>query len=107
MAVVGRGALLLLCFASGPAAAAAPFSCAGVVQAGAAELFCSHTDPAAAAQICTYSWTLAPANGGASVVQGSFMLVSRQENAAVYQGAGFNAALGTPVVMCRGLARPG
>ena len=101
------GLALLLCFASGPAAAAAAFSCSGVVQAGAAELFCSHTDPAAAAQICTYSWTLAPASGGASVIQGSFMLVSGQQNVAVYQGAGFNAALGMPVVMCRGLARAG
>lgn len=105
MAGVWTGLALVLCFASGPAAAAAAFSCAGVAQAGAAELFCSHTDPAAAAQICTYSWTLAPANGGASVVQGSFMLVPGAQNVAVYQGSGFNAALGMPVVMCQRLGR--
>lgn len=102
-----RWAAVLLVSASAPAAAAPAFSCAGVAQAGAAELFCSHTDPDAPPQICTFSWTLAPAGGGASVVQGSFMLTPGQQNVGVYQGAGFEAALGLPVVLCQGRRREG
>ena len=99
------GLALLLCCAPGPAPAAAAFSCGGAAVAGAAELLCSHADPAAGAQICTYSWTLAPANGGATAVQGSFMLTPGERDVAVYQGAGFSAALAPPVVMCQGLRR--
>ena len=86
----------------GPAAAGAAFSCGGFAQLGGAQLICSHVDPAASTQICTYSWTLAGAGGSPSVVQGSFMLVPGQSNVTVYQGSGYSYALSTPVVLCQG-----
>ena len=87
----------------GPAVAGgAAFSCGGFAQLGGAQLLCSHVDPAASTQICTYSWTLAGAGGSPSVVQGSFMLVPGQSNVTVYQGNGFAYALATPVVLCQG-----
>lgn len=90
---------------SGPARAAAPFSCGGFAQLGGAQLLCSHVDPAAPTQICTYSWTLAGAGGSPSVVQGTFTLSPGQSNVTVYQGSGFGYALGSPVVLCQGRRR--
>ena len=89
----------------GPALAGAPFSCGGFAQLGGAQLLCSHVDPTASTQICTYSWTLAGAGGSPSVVQGTFTLVPGQSNVTVYQGNGFGYALGTPVVLCQGRRR--
>ena len=86
----------------GVALAGAPFSCGGFAQLGGAQLLCSHVDPAAPTQICTFSWTLAGAGGSPSVVQGSFMLAPGQQNVTVYQGTGFANALATPVVLCQG-----
>lgn len=93
---------LVLLLPPGWALAAAPFSCGGFAQLGGAQLLCSHTDPAAPLQVCTYSWTLAGAGDAPSVVQGSFMLAPGQQNVTVYQGTGFSAALGLPVVLCQG-----
>jgi hypothetical protein len=96
------GAALALVLLPGPAMAGAVFSCGGFAQLGGAQLLCSHVDPAAPTQICTYSWTLAGAGGSPSVVQGSFMLAPGQSNVTVYQGNGFAYALATPVVLCQG-----
>ncbi|MGI3899604.1 MAG: hypothetical protein ACRYGP_32400 [Janthinobacterium lividum] len=99
----GRAALVLaLVMAPLPALAAPPFTCGGFAQLGGAQLLCSHVDPKAPTQICTYSWTLAATNGAPSVVQGSFMLTPGQANVTVYQGNGFAYPLGTPVVLCQG-----
>ena len=85
-----------------PALARAPFHCAGMAAAGGAELLCSHTDPDAPAQTCTFSWTLMTAANQQSVVSGSFVLPTGVENSAVYQGSGFAYALSTPIVLCQG-----
>ena len=94
-------AALLAALAPAPALAA-PFSCGSFAQAGAAEILCSHTEPAAPAQVCTYSWTLTGAAGGPAVVQGSFLLSPGQQNLVVYQGTSAGPALGPPVVLCQG-----
>jgi hypothetical protein len=96
----GGAALVLL--APGAALGAVPYACAGFAQLGGAQLLCSHTDPTAPSQICTYSWTLAGTGGAASVVQGTFMLTPGQQNVTVYQGSGYANALATPVVLCQG-----
>ncbi len=94
--------MLALALAPAPALAGPAFSCGGFAQLGGAQLLCSHVDPAAPVQICTFSWTLAGAGGAPNVVQGSFMLAPGQQNVTVYQGNGFNYALATPVVLCQG-----
>ena len=94
-------AAALLLGAAGPAPAAPPFSCGGFAQLGGAQLLCSHVDPKAPGQTCTFSWTLAGAGGSPVVAQGSFTLLPGQSNVTVYQGSGFGYALGTPVVLCQ------
>ncbi|MGI4763744.1 MAG: hypothetical protein ACRYGP_01555 [Janthinobacterium lividum] len=96
------GLAVLLLYGPGTATAAPAFSCGGFAQLGGAQLLCSHVDPAAPTQICTYSWTLAGAGGSPSVVQGSFMLTPGQQNVTVYQGNGFSNPLAMPVVLCQG-----
>ncbi|WP_245501415.1 hypothetical protein [Lichenibacterium minor] len=96
----GLTAMLLL--APGVALAGPAFSCGGFAQLGGAQLLCSHIDPDAPTQICTYSWTLVGANNSPNVIQGSFMLTPGQHNVTVYQGTGFANALATPVVLCQG-----
>jgi len=72
----------------GRAGAAQPaFSCAGFAQLGGAQLLCSHTDPAAPTQICTFSWSLAGPGGSPTVVQGSFLLTPGLTNATVSRAA--------------------
>ncbi len=85
-----------------PALARAPFSCAGMAVAGGAELLCSHTDPDAPAQTCTFSWTLMTTANQQSVISGSFVLPTGVANSDVYQGSGFAYALSTPIVLCQG-----
>lgn len=108
---VVRGVLLLgmavLATTGRPGAALAgpAFSCGGFAQLGGAQLLCSHVDPAAPTQICTYSWTLAGPGGSPSVVQGTFTLTPGQSNVTVYQGNGFGYALASPVVLCQGRRR--
>jgi hypothetical protein len=97
--------LIIVCLAvlpGAPALARAPFSCAGMAVAGGAELLCSHTDPDAPAQTCTFSWTLMTTANQQSVISGSFVLPTGVMNSDVYQGSGFAYALSTPIVLCQG-----
>lgn len=99
-----KGAALALCLAAPPAAPAlarAPFSCAGIALAGGAELLCSHTDPDASTQACSFSWTLMTLGNQQSVVNGSFLLPTGVANSVVYQGSGFAYALSNPIVLCQ------
>ena len=91
---------LALC--PGAADAGATFSCAGAAMAGGAELLCSHTDPAAPAQSCSFSWTLMTSGNQQSVVNGSFLLAPGVQNSIVSQGSGYAYALSMPVVLCQG-----
>lgn len=93
---------LVLAASAQPVSARAAFSCGGFAQLGGAQLLCSHTDPAAPTQICTFSWTLVAASGAPSVVQGSFVLTPGLTNFTAYQGTGYTYALATPVVLCQG-----
>ena len=87
--------------AASPALAAPAFSCGGFALQGGAQLLCSHVDPTAPAQICTYSWSLMGADGLA-VVSGSFLLAPGMTNLTVYQGSGFSYAVSNPIVLCQG-----
>ena len=98
----GLVAMGLAVLSAAPALARAPFSCAGMAVAGGAELLCSHTDPDAPTQTCTFSWTLMTLGNQQSVVNGSFLLPTGVANSAVYQGSGFAYALTTPIVLCQG-----
>lgn len=105
MGAGAKRAVLALCLAVLPDTAAlarAAFSCAGLALAGGAELLCSHTDPDAPTQICSFSWTLMTTANQQSVVNGSFLLVKGVANAVVYQGSGFAYALSSPIVLCQG-----
>lgn len=102
--VCGAAALLALAAflaTAGPSRAASPVSCAGAVMMGAAQLMCSHVDPQAPPQLCTYSWTLATTANVTQVVDGSFLLQPGVTNMQVYQGSGFNVALSQPIVLCQ------
>ena len=94
-------ATALICCAQ-PAEAAAPFSCGGFAMLGGAQLACSHVDPKAPTQICTYSWALMTPSNGAQVASGSFLLPPGVSNATVYQGSGFSGELSPPIVLCQG-----
>ncbi len=96
--------MLAMLWGCGPAWAAPPFSCGGFAQLGGAQLLCSHTDPKAPPQICTFSWTLTTTSGLLSVQQGSFLLPTGVINATVYQGSGFSGELGLPIVLCQAKA---
>ncbi len=105
MITKARNALLVLCLAVlpiTPALARASFSCAGASLAGGAELLCSHTDPEAPTQICSFSWTLMTVANQQTVVSGSFMLPIGVSNSIVYTGTGYAYALSNPVVLCQG-----
>lgn len=105
MGAVARRAALAVCLVVLPETAAlarASFSCAGAALAGGAELLCSHTDPDAPPQICSFSWTLMTTANQQSVVNGSFLLVKGVTNAVVYQGSGFAYPLSSPIVLCQG-----
>ncbi len=95
-------ALGLAALPGAPALARAPFTCAGAAVSGGAELLCSHTDPDAPTQTCSFSWTLMTAGNQQSVVSGSFLLPVGTANSAVYQGSGFAYALSSPIVLCQG-----
>jgi len=57
-----------------PAAAKDAVSCGGAAMLGGAQLNCSHVEPKAPPQFCTFSWALHTPAGGQQVVEGSFML---------------------------------
>lgn len=88
--------------AASAAQAAAPFSCGGFALLGGAQILCSHVDPKAPAQVCTFSWALMTETSGARVAQGSFLLVPGVSNATVYQGSGFSGELSPPIILCQG-----
>ena len=94
--------VLLMAVSFQPVSARAAFSCGAFAQLGGAQLLCSHTDPTAPTQICTFSWTLMTPSGAPSVVQGSFVLTPGLTNVTAYQGTGYTYALATPVVLCQG-----
>jgi hypothetical protein len=77
-------------------------NCAGMAMLGGAQLACSHVDPNAPAQFCTYSWSLHSTENGQKTVEGSFMLPPGAKNVTVYQGSGFDSAYSDPIVLCRG-----
>ncbi len=95
-------ALCLVVSPRAPAWAGAAFRCVGFAQAGGAELLCSHTDPGAPTQICSFSWTLMSTASQRSLVNGSFLLARGMTNVVVYQGSGFAYPLAGPVVLCQG-----
>ncbi len=95
-------AVCLVALTHAAALARGAFRCAGFAQAGGAEMLCSHTDPDAPAQICSFSWTLMTTANQQSVVNGSFLLARGMTNVAVYQGSGFAYTLSSPVVLCQG-----
>jgi hypothetical protein len=84
-----------------PAVAASPVSCGGAVMLNAAELMCSHLDPKAPPQLCTYSWSLLTTGGQTKVASGSFLLPPGAANLPIYQANGFLNALSPPIVMCQ------
>ncbi|PBB45637.1 MAG: hypothetical protein EOQ64_09375 [Mesorhizobium sp.] len=85
-----------------PAAAKEAVSCGGAAMLGGAQLNCSHVQPKAPPQFCTYSWALHTSAGDQKVVDGSFTLPPGASNVQVYQGSGFDSALSNPIVICRG-----
>ncbi len=87
---------------AGPALAKAVVSCAGAALLGGAQLLCSHLDPTAPAQLCTFSWALATPANQTQVVEGSFLLPPGATNFEVYEGAGFVRAMSEPIVLCHG-----
>ena len=85
-----------------PAAAKEAVSCGGAAMLGGAQLNCSHVQPKAPPQFCTYSWALHTPTGDEKIVDGSFLLPPGASNVQVYQGSGFDSALSNPIVICRG-----
>jgi hypothetical protein len=86
----------------GVASADGVASCGGFAMLGGAQINCSHVQPTAPAQFCTFSWALMTTDNTLSTVQGSFLLVPGATNVTVYQGSGFNTALASPIVLCQG-----
>jgi hypothetical protein len=99
------GILLATMSAAGSAAAKSAVSCGGAALLGGAQLLCSHVEPRAPAQLCTFSWALATATNQTQVVQGSFLLPPGASNVQVYQSGGFTHAMSGPIVMCQGKRR--
>lgn len=85
-----------------PAVAKDAVSCGGAAMLGGALLNCSHVQPKAPPQFCTFSWALHTMAGGQQIVEGSFTLPPGAANVQVYQGSGFDSALSNPIVICRG-----
>ena len=85
-----------------PAAAKEAVSCGGAAMLGGAQLNCSHVEPKAPPQFCSFSWALHMATGDQKVVEGSFLLPPGAANVQVYQGAGFDRSMSDPIVICRG-----
>jgi hypothetical protein len=94
------GVLALL--ASPPAVGKTVVSCGGAALLGGVQLMCSHVDPTAPAQVCSYSWALATPANQTQIIEGSFLIPPGTSNLMVYQGSGFNRALSEPIVLCQG-----
>ena len=95
-------ALVLPTALTSPALAKSAVSCGGAALIGGAQLLCSHVDPKAPAQLCTFSWALATATNQTQVVSGSFLLPPGVSNFQVYEGSGFTHAMSGPIVLCQG-----
>jgi len=87
---------------STPVWARSAVSCAGAVLAGGAQMLCSHVDPQAPPQFCTFKWELATTANQPRQVQGAVTLPPGASNVQVYQGSGFARALSPPIVLCQG-----
>ena len=96
------GCALALSLPIRPAGAASAASCGGFAALGGAALSCSHVDPDAPTQSCTFSWALLTTGNAVSVVEGAFLLAPGSTNLVVYQGSGFASALSNPIVLCQG-----
>ena len=83
------------------AAAAPAFSCGGFAMLGGAQLICSHVNPKAPPQMCTFSWALVTPMNTVQMAQGAFLLPTGVVNATVYTGSGVNGELSNPIVMCQ------
>src|ERR1700761_4160278 len=86
--------------AARPCLAKTVVNCGGAALLGGAQLLCSHMDPSAPAQLCTFSWALATAANQTQVVQGSFLLPPGVSNMMVYESGGFVRAVSGPIVLC-------
>ena len=100
------GCVFLAFAAPSPALAKSAVSCGGAALLSGAELLCSHIDPKAPAQLCTFSWALATISNQTQVVSGSFLMQPGVSNMVVYQGAGFAHAMSGPIVLCQGKRTP-
>lgn len=94
--------LILAVAGATPGMARAAFSCAGMALSGGAELLCSHTEPEAPTQVCSFSWYLMDETSRPSMVTGSFSLPRGVTNSVVFQGSGYAYALSNPIVLCQG-----
>jgi hypothetical protein len=94
--------MLATLVASTPAVGKTVVSCGGAALLGGVQLMCSHVDPTAPPQICTFSWALATLANQTQVVEGSFLIQPGTSNFMAYQGSGFIRALSEPIVLCQG-----
>ena len=101
----GIAAALLATTPLAAVAAHQAVSCGGAALLGGAQLLCSHVDPQAPVQSCTFSWALATATNQTQVVSGTFLLAPGVSNLQVYQGGGFAHAMSPPIVLCQGRRR--
>lgn len=97
----GIAVLALLTVGLAGAAEAPAFSCGGFALLGGAQLLCSHVDPKAPPQMCSFSWALVTPANSVEVAQGSFLLANGVTNATIYQGSGVAGELSAPIVMCQ------
>jgi hypothetical protein len=95
-------AAILALLASAPAIGKTVVSCGGAALLGGVQLMCSHVDPTAPAQVCSYSWALATPANQTQIIEGSFLIPPGTSNLMVYQGSGFTRALSEPIVLCQG-----
>ena len=102
LARLGPWAAIPLAAMAGPAFAKSVVNCGGAALMSGAQLLCSHVDPKAPAQLCTFSWALATPSNQTQVVSGSFLLLPGSSNVQVYEGSGFIHAMSEPIVLCQG-----
>src|ERR1700677_1079379 len=92
---------MLALLASTAAVGKTVVSCGGAALLGGVQLMCSHVDPTAPAQVCSYSWALATPANQTQIVQGTFLIPPGTSNLMVYQSSGFSRALSELLVLCQ------